>query len=222
MRCFPTHRRVCRAVLTVLMTVSLGVLVAPTASADCVGFGSETERVTFARDRAAIAAIATPTAVETTPRPPSGGLPVAVYTFAIDTGIKGVEANEIVKVAAPQDNSNARTFDIGKRYFLAPFASGEDSGSGDLTRLASYADGACSPTAALDELSPAFADQWPTTSTSSTAAPTGSETPLAIEGDMVDDGSTGDDGAGTILLGVVAMVIVVAGGSVLLVRRLLR
>ncbi|MBJ7324872.1 MAG: hypothetical protein JHC70_21345 [Rhodococcus sp.] len=146
---------------------------------------------------------------------------MAVYTFTIDTGIKGVQAGESVKVAAPQDNSNARTFEISKRYFLAPTESRQDSGGGDLTRLAPYADNACSPTAALDELSPAFADQWPTTSTSSTAAPTGSATPLAIEGDMVDDGSTGDDGAGPILLGVVAMVVVVAGGSVLLVRRLL-
>ncbi|TFI41755.1 hypothetical protein E4P29_19815 [Rhodococcus sp. 1R11] len=222
MRRFSTHRGVCRAVLTALMTVSLGVLIAPTAFADCAGFGSETERVTFARDRAAIAAIATPTAVETTPRPPSGGLPVAVYTFTIDTGIKGVEAGESVKVAAPQDNSNARTFEIGRRYFLAPTESRQDSGGGDLTRLAPYADNACSPTAALDELSPAFANQWTPTSTSSTAAPTGSATPLAIEGDMVDDGSTGDDGAGPILLGVVAVVVVVAGGSVLLVRRLRR
>jgi hypothetical protein len=207
MRRFSTHRRVCRAVLTALMTVSLGVLVAPTASADCVGFGSEVERVTFARDRAAIAAIATPT---------------AVYTFTIDTGIKGVVAGESVKVAAPQDNSNARTFEIGKRYLLAPTESRQDSGGGDLTRLAPYADNACSPTAALDELSPAFAGQWPTTSTSSTTAPTGSATPLATAGHMVDDGSTGDDGAGPVLLGVVAVVVVVAGGSVLLVRRLLR
>lgn len=39
---------------------------------------------------------------------------------------------------------------------------------------------------------------------------------------MVDDGSTGDNGARTILLGVVAVLVVIGGGVVLLVRRLRR
>ena len=144
---------------------------------------------------------------------------MAVYTFTIDTGIKVVQAGESIKVAAAQDNSNARAFEIGKRYFLAPSASGQDSGGGDLTQLAPYSDNECSPTAALDELSPAFAEQWPT---SSTTSPTGSSAPSITEGDMVDDGSAGDDAAGPILLGVVAVLVVIGGGVVLLVRRLRR
>ena len=87
-----------RVGLAVLTTLSLCVLVAPTASADCVGFGSEAERIAFSRDRAAIAAIATPTAVETSPRPPSGGAPVAVYTFTIDTALDGVRQEGIAVV----------------------------------------------------------------------------------------------------------------------------
>lgn len=144
---------------------------------------------------------------------------MAVYTFTIDTAIKGVDAGEDIEVAASQDNSNARTFEIGKRYFLAPSASVHDLGGGDLTGLAPYSDNACSPTAALDALSPAFAEQWPT---SSTPSPTGGASPSTTEGAMVDDGSTGDNGAGAMLLGVVAVVVVAGIGAVLLVRRLRR
>lgn len=209
-----------RAGLAALLSVPLCVLVAPPASADCVGFGSETERVAAAQDRAAVTALGTPTSMQTYSRPPSGGVPITVYTFVVDTGIKGATAGDSIKIAAPQDNSIARTFDIGRRYFLAPSSSDKSFETGvDLASLAPYVDNQCSPTAPVDELSADFTNQWPT---SSTISPTSSAAPVTTEGAMVDDGTTGDDGAGPILLGVVAALVVVGGGAFVLVRRLRR
>jgi len=204
-----------RAAVTALLMVPFCLLVAPTASADCVGYGSEKERVDTARDRAALVALGTPTAIENYPRPLSGGAAVSVYTFTIDTGIQGVAAGDTVKIAAAQGSSISRTFEIDRRYFLAPSTSDRDSTFGvDLAKLAPYADGACSPTAPLDELSSTFTDQWPA---SSGVSPTADPSPSAVP--TLADGSDGNGGRNLAIGAVVAVVLVGGIGTALIVRR---
>ena len=204
-----------RAAVTALLMVPFCLLVAPTASADCVGYGSEKERVDTARDRAALVALGTPTAIENYPRPLSGGAAVSVYTFTIDTGIQGVAAGDTVKIAAAQGSSISRTFEIDRRYFLAPSTSDRDSTFGvDLAKLAPYADGACSPTAPLDELSSTFTDQWPA---SSGVSPTADPSPSAVP--PLADGSDGNGGRNLAIGAVVAVVLVGGIGTALIVRR---
>jgi hypothetical protein len=180
-----------------------------------VGYGSEDERVDTARDRAALVALGTTTAIENYPRPLSGGAAVSVFTFSIDTGIQGVAAGDTVKIAAAQGSSVSRTFEMGQRYFLAPSTSDRDSTFGvDLAKLAPYSDGACSPTSPLDELSSTFTEQWPD---SSAVSPTADPSPSAVP--TLADGSDGNGGRNLAIGAVVAVVLVGGIGTALIVRR---
>lgn len=216
---FPPRRAIVswlrRAVVTALLMVPFCLLVAPMASADCVGYGSEKERVDIARDRAALVALGTTTAIENYPRPLSGGASVSVYTFTIDTGIQGVLAGDTIKIAAAQASSISRTFEIGRQYFLAPSTSDRENTIGvDLTELAPYTDNACTPTAPLDELSSTFTEQWPSSSAvSPTADPSPSIDPVPV------DGSDGNGGRNLAIGAVVAVALVGGIGTALIARR---
>lgn len=93
----------------------LNCVAAGFAAADCVGYATESERIEFADNHAALIATATATALERHDRTETGGAPIDVYTFTIDAIHHGEVSSPTVRTAAPQGSSIARTFRIGER-----------------------------------------------------------------------------------------------------------